>query len=103
MARKIQVVPAHSDQPSEPHLKKSIAQNLVRRHLAEWVIKNVRIKMRAIREIPVTALKSGRGAYDINNYIPERLPPAELPGVIFVPPAKVPDYSFLERLRSAHV
>lgn len=77
MARKITVVNDAS------HIKKSVAQLLVRRLLAEWVVINVSIRRLAVRELPrmIPDWRSASGPY-----IPERMPPVEVGGCHFQEP-----------------
>jgi hypothetical protein len=73
------------------HIKKSIAKLLVRRLLAVWVVQNA-----IIRRVPVTELSPGalarmpRCALPPKPYIPDDLPPYELPGLKFQLPKGIP-------------
>jgi hypothetical protein len=77
MARKIHFSDANRE------IKKAIALLLVRRQVAEWVVKNVSIRLRssAPTELP-------REPRPVVNYIPAGLPPAELPGIAFQRPMR---------------
>lgn len=83
MSRKIVVT------PSNERIKKSAAELKVRRGLAEWIVKNVSIRLIAIREI-----KPGWMSQKVNlpskHYIPEHMPPVDLPGLRFVAPKPKP-------------
>jgi hypothetical protein len=77
MARKILFTGANRE------IKKAVAILLVRRQVAEWVVKNVSIRLRAgaPTELP-------REPKPVTHYIPIELPPAELPGVAFQRPMR---------------
>jgi hypothetical protein len=68
--------------PGRKHVKKSIAALLVRRLLAEIVTPGV------IRLLPVTTCHDPRTKFIriAKPYIPEKMPPREVPGVFFQPP-----------------
>lgn len=81
MARKISV-------EGEPDsISKNAARYLIRTLAAEWVIRGVSIRRRSAREIPIGAALTRR--MKSAPYIPEKLPLAELPGLIFEPPPNV--------------
>ena len=82
MARKILVLSV-SGHPEREHLKKSVALILVRRLYADWEIPGVSIRRRAIR---ATRLRSEHGPAIPSRYIPERMPPVDVPGVHFEEP-----------------
>jgi hypothetical protein len=90
MAKKIRV------EPSGSHLKKVIALLLVRRLLAEWVVKGESIRMLEIRDISPNAFQ--KFPAPAKKYIPEILPLGELPGVKFEPPAGAPRRRWLTLL-----
>jgi hypothetical protein len=78
MAKKIAV------ENSRDYLKKSVAQILVRRLVAEWVIPGV-----MIRRLNVSApvdIRSCRVQAPQKAYVPEKLPPAEVSGCRFREP-----------------
>jgi hypothetical protein len=78
VARKIAV-------EGEPEsITKNAAKYLIRTLAAEWLIRGVSIRRRSAREIPIGAQFTRR--MKASPYIPEKLPLAELPGVIFEPP-----------------
>lgn len=84
MAKKIAVYGV-SGTPETGDIKKTSAQLLVRRLLACWLVENVSIQRVSIKSVrlpssplPILARPS--------QYIPERLPPVEVPGVYFEPP-----------------
>jgi hypothetical protein len=85
MSRKIAV------QGETVHLKKSIAKLLVRRLLARWVVVN-----RSIQRVPISELPPGvfarlpRCVSQAKPYIPDKLPPYELPGLKFELPGGIP-------------
>ena len=83
MAKRIGLIEPQGQVPST-YIKKSAAQLLVRRLLAKWEGDAVRlVDVRQMdRAIPA------RFIIPEKPYIPEILPPAELPGVLFVPPVK---------------
>jgi hypothetical protein len=87
MSRKIDCL--HPDGNPSGQLKRSIAHSLVRRALAVWVVKNVTLQYLAIRETPSNFL-SERLPYPSRPYIPEKLPPVDLPGIKFEEPASSP-------------
>lgn len=86
MARKISVI-GISGTPENCQLKKSVAQMLVRRLLAEWVIKNLTIRRLAVRSVSLPTAPAPR--IDVI-YIPDILPPAEVPNCYFKPPSPQP-------------
>lgn len=71
MAHKITVLDDNSQ------IKKSAACLLVRRLLAEWVVFSVSIRRLKTREIPRTT--TARFILPTKPYIPEKMPPVELP------------------------
>jgi hypothetical protein len=85
MARKIAV------KGESVHIKKSIAKLLVRRLLARWVVVNQLIERVPIHELPPGALaRMPRCFVPAKPYIPEELPPYELPGLKFQLPGGIP-------------
>lgn len=83
MSRKIVVT------PSNERIKKSAAELRVRRGLAEWVVKNVSIRLLAIRALP-KGWMSQKVAGQSKPYIPEHMPPVDIPGVKWIPPKPKP-------------
>lgn len=77
MARKVSV------EHSPEHLKRSVAARLVRRGWAIWLIPNLKIRRLAVRA-KCSEPRYERGA----PYIPERMPPLEIPNTKFVPPLR---------------
>jgi hypothetical protein len=78
MAKKIAV------ENTRDYLKKSVAQILVRRLVAEWVVPGV-----MIRRLTVAApldIRSCRTHLAEKPYVPEKLPPAEVSGCRFREP-----------------
>jgi hypothetical protein len=88
MARKIGVIEAHqSDSRFCRDVTKSVARLLIRRLLADWIVVNQVIRMRPISALPAQIPPALFLAPSAKPYIPEHLPWAELPGLIFRPPA----------------
>lgn len=87
MSAKVAVLEPHGETPSE-HVKKCVAQYLVRKALADWVIVNVVLRRRALRSIPASAYQSDPRSFSATPYIPDRMPPLELPNCKFEPPAR---------------
>jgi hypothetical protein len=69
---------------SDSH-SKTVAQLLVRRQLAEWVIRNVRIRY-AVKTAKAVDIRSCRVQAPQKAYVPEKLPPAEVSGCRFREP-----------------
>ena len=88
MAHKIAVVERLSGDVRR-HLKRRVAEWLVHRSIAEWVVENVSVRIIAINRLPTEALrfKPETVVKARLTYIPVNLPPREVPGVVFVPPA----------------
>lgn len=83
MARKIAV-------EGGGHLKKSVAELLVRRLLAVWVVRGVSIRRLPIQEIPFEAA-SIRIHLPARPYIPAKMPPVEVGGCHFQGPLPDPE------------
>lgn len=66
------------------YLKKSAALTLVRRSIADWHVFMVSIKMRPLLQYRVSSTPLSPAIP--KNYIPEKLPPRDVPGVFFRPP-----------------
>jgi hypothetical protein len=66
------------------HLKKSAAEYLIRNLMADWIEEGVSLVRRTAKEI--ANFKSIRIEGPIKQYIPERLPPVEVPQVRFREP-----------------
>lgn len=77
-----------TDQPRR-FLKRSVGQNLVRRALAYWVVKNAVLQMLPPHEIRARALN--------RSVFTGPLPPAELPGIYFEDPVKRDRMSLLKQ------
>ncbi len=109
MARRISV---HSATPNGvtilEFIKRSVAQCRLRQNLAAPIFNELG-KLIAIKMLPVRERPALNKPYDPHRklppYIPEHLPPAELPGIRFEPPASAlilfpdkvfPDYPQLE-------
>lgn len=92
MARKIAV------EGERTNYKKSVAELLIRRLLAVWVIEGISIRRLAVREIPDQA---ARFTLETKAYIPERMPPREVPNTKFVPPERKP-LTFQQATRCLH-
>lgn len=78
MAKKIAV------ENSRDYLKKSVAQLLVRRLVAEWVVPGVMIRRLTVSG-PILDVRSCR-VQVARAYVPEKLPPAEISGCKFREP-----------------
>lgn len=86
MARKIGVLDIHQNHSATPQtfIKRSLAEILVRRLFAEWVIKNVLLRRLEIK--PAQAMPE-RAAHTVAvPYIPEQMPPREIAGCKFQEP-----------------
>jgi hypothetical protein len=83
MSKKIGVLDCHESVDAQPSnfIKKSIAEMHVRRLLADRIKPNL-IRMRAIRSVD-EILKAASFAPGRPAYIPEKMPPREVPGVFF--------------------
>lgn len=84
MAKKI-VVYGVSGSLESGELKKTMAACMVRQLYAVWVVENVSIQRLSVREFRPSSAPNPRPIY--TPYIPEFMPPVEVPGVHFVPPA----------------
>jgi hypothetical protein len=82
MAARIGILATNQDIQMEPrtYVKRSVAELLVRRLLAEW------IGRRIIRMLTVVEPMKGSDVQPRRPYIPEKLPPVELPGLHFEDP-----------------
>lgn len=89
MAKKIAVYGVSGSLESG-ELKKTVAKCMVRQLYACWVVENVSIQRLSVREFRPSSAPQLRPVY--TPYIPEILPPVELPGVIFVPPIGLPSW-----------
>lgn len=83
MARKISVI-GISGTPENSQIKKVVAQLLVRRMLAVWIIRNVSIQRVSVRE--ANPLAAERIQVEWKPYIPETMPPREVGGCKFQEP-----------------
>lgn len=86
MSRKVAVY-GLSGSPEGGHVKNSEAKRLVRQMFAVWLERNVsiqRVSVRQFRPSSAPQLLPPRLPY-----IPEVLPPIEIPGVRFLPPASL--------------
>ena len=86
MARKIALLEPHGTKPSI-YLKKSAAMLLITRLLADWEVRGVSIRRRMTKALP-PGFHSQRFIPQPKPFIPERLPPAELPGIRFIAPLR---------------
>lgn len=66
-------------------LKKSDARRMVRQLYACWVVENVSIQRLSIRDFRPFSSPHARHT-PAAAYIPEKMPPVEVPGVRFIPP-----------------
>lgn len=83
MARKISVI-GISGTPENSQIKKVVAQLLVRRMLAVWLVRNVsiqRVSVRAANPLTVERIR-----IEWKPYIPENMPPREVGGCKFQEP-----------------
>jgi hypothetical protein len=101
MARKVIVL--HENGKSAGDIKRSVAYLMVRRLLWQWVQEGKIARILPVREIPLRA-QSIRIPPPIRRYMPDRLPPAEVPQVHFKPPSSLAQWrdshqEWLEALR----
>jgi hypothetical protein len=73
MAAKVTVLPAKTQ------IKRSVAELLVRRLLADWTVKNQSITMRPIKEFSLATPARPCRVF----YVPHKLPPAEVENCLF--------------------
>lgn len=78
VSRKVAVLGENRD------LKRKIAESLVLKGFADWVIYMVSIQMRPLWKFDPSGSQSGN--YALKRYIPEEMPADEIPGVYFQPP-----------------
>lgn len=104
MARKIGVLDAlqaTSDQP-RIFIKKNSAILLVRKQLAEWVIDHAVIRKRVLPEPAIHLQPSAlRLPIAVRAFVPEKMPPAEISGLIFEDPIKRPQMPRMCFLKAA--
>src|SRR5450755_1620316 len=93
MASRFGVLDVHqtvSESPALPYLKRAVALRKVRRGLAEQIGERL-IRILAVRRIP-----EPEPAFVVSSYIPESMPPRELPNCFFQrPPSDVNLIGFL--------
>lgn len=65
-------------------MKNSEAKRLVRQMYAVWLDRNISIQRLSVRDFCPSSAPTSRPIY--SPYIPEKMPPVEVPGVRFVPP-----------------
>lgn len=85
MARKIGIIPIGGTEP-DTYVKKSVAHLLVRRLLAKWDGPHVRYLLIN----PAKAICAMSNSHPAKPYIPEKMPPREIPGVYFKPAERKP-------------
>lgn len=79
------------------HYKKSRAELLVRRLLAEWIVRGVSIRLLRVAEpADVRDLRTSQSA---KPFIPERMPPAEVGGCHFVGPEGAEEGTIAHQVR----
>lgn len=83
MAKKIAV------ENSRDYIKKSVAELLVRRLVAEWVVPGVMIRRLTCSSQPLDIRVIRPTVAPIVQYIPETLPPAEVSGCYFEEPTSL--------------
>jgi len=69
-------------------VSKNAACYLVRHLLACWVTRNCEIELLEVSDVPSQPTRRLPAA----PYIPDKLPLAELPGLVFEPPARPPTF-----------
>lgn len=79
-----------SGTPEGYRIKNSEAKRLVRQMFAVWLERNVSIQRLSIREFRPSSAPQPRPVPSL--YIPDHMPPAEVPGVRFVLPVTVPSW-----------
>ena len=90
MSRKIAVLDLHQADSDKPvtYVKRSVADLLVRRLLAVWVIDKQVIRHVAVRSL--REFTSMKFVMPSKPYIPEHMPPVDIPGVKWIPPKPKP-------------
>jgi hypothetical protein len=89
MAR-IAVLAPHQTENDQPYrfVKRSAGQSLVRRCLAYWIIENAILRM-----VPEREARPAKEVIVKQPFIPEKMPPGEIGGLVFEDPIKDPQQS----------